>query len=263
MDDGDSDWNSDCDSGRSIQSSSLRTIYFRFGSRSITATGAQTDREHPNVLRLCVHHSILQLVIQTVLRWLPSSLRSWAHSSFPEWFLPTNIVLKKQKDGWDEEFDTEKATYEKLKCLQGLVIPTYYGQVQYMGTRALVLSDIGGACVAEPEGAVLSEQDVRPLFDQALSALASQGISHDDMKLDNFHLVSNGGNKAIMIVDLERINELPPEKDRARIVQADVDFLMQAYRDHLECLREDGLLLPMGTYVPCHPCPIWPRLRPH
>lgn len=150
--------------------------------------------------------------------------------------------MKKQKDGWDEEFDTEKATYEKLKSLQGLVIPICYSQVQYEGTRALVLSDIGGSCVAEPEGAVLREQDVRPLFDQALSSLASQGISHDDMKLDNFHLVNNSGNNIIMIVDLERINELPPEKDHVQMIQADVDFLMQAYRDHLERLPEDGLL---------------------
>lgn len=191
--------------------------------------------------------SILQLVIQTVLRCLPSSLRSWAYSSFPEWFLPTNIVLKKQKDGWDEEFDTERATYEKLKCLQELLIPICYGQAQYEGTRALVLSDIGGACVAEPEGAVLREQDIRPLFDQALSALASQGISQDDMKLDNFHLVGNGGNRAIMVVDLERINELSPDKDHTQMVQADVDFLMQAYRDHLECLREDGFAAPTGN----------------
>ncbi|KAH7303484.1 hypothetical protein B0I35DRAFT_415148 [Stachybotrys elegans] len=217
-------------------------ICFRFGSRNITATGAQTDRDHPNVLRLSVHRSALQSVVQILLRWLPSPLRSWIASSFPEWFLPTNIVLKKQKDGWDEEFDTEKATYEKLKCLQGLVIPMYYGQAQHEGTRALVLSDIGGSCMAEPKGAVLREQDVRPLFDHALSALASQGISHDDMKLDNFHLINHSGNKNIMIVDLERINQLPPQKDPTQMVQADVDFLMQAYRDHLECLREDGLL---------------------
>ncbi|GAB1313025.1 hypothetical protein MFIFM68171_03235 [Madurella fahalii] len=232
--------NGDSDLGKSV--SPPRAINFRFGSRSITATGRPTDREHPNVLRLCLHHSNLQLVIQTLLRWLPSPLRSWASSSFPEWFLPARIVLKKQKNGWDEEFDTEIATYEKPKYLQGLVIPICYGQVQYEGTLALVLPDIGGVCVAEPEGAVLREQDVRPLFDQTLSALASQGISHDDMKLDNFHLVDTSGNKIIMAVDLERINMLPPEKDHARMVQADVNFLMQEYRDHLECLREDGLL---------------------
>jgi hypothetical protein len=50
-----------------------------------------------------------------------------------------------------------------------------------------------------------------------------------------------------MIVDLERINELPPETvlDRKRMVHGDVDYLMQAYRDHLECLRADGIALEM------------------
>lgn len=191
-----------------------------------------------------MHHSTLQLIIQTLLRCLPLSLRSWAHSSYPEWFLPTNIVLKRQKDGWDEEFDTERSTYEELACLQGLVIPTCYGQVQSDGKRALVLSDIGGACVASPEGAVLTEQDVQPLFEQALGTLVSHGISHGDLKLDNFDLVGNPGNRAIMIVDLESVDIIQPEPDRAWIVQSDVSFLMQAYRDHLVCLKYDGLLLP-------------------
>jgi hypothetical protein len=47
-----------------------------------------------------------------------------------------------------------------------------------------------------------------------------------------------------MVVDLERVNELAPDKVRTWIVEGDIDFLMQAYRDHLECLREDRLLLP-------------------
>lgn len=191
-----------------------------------------------------MHHSTLELVIQTLLRCLLPSLRAWAHSSFPEWFLPTNIVLKRQKDGWDEEFHTERSIYEQLACLQGLVIPICYGQVQHDGKRCLVLSDIGGACVATPEGTVLTEQDIQPLFEQALGTLASHGISHGDLKLDNFHLVGSPGNRTIMIVDLESADIIPPEKDRSWIVQSDVSFLMQAYRDHLVCLEYDGLLLP-------------------
>ncbi|KAH6631308.1 hypothetical protein F5144DRAFT_214755 [Chaetomium tenue] len=226
------------------KASSARTISFRFGTRFVRATGARNDREHPNVLRLRVHVSVLQRTIQTLVRWLPSPLRSWAERSFPEWFLPLNIVLKQKKEGWDEEFDTEIATYQKLRGLQGTIIPIYYGQVRFEGKPALILSDIGGACVAEPKGAVLREEDLRPLFRQALSALMSQGISHDDVKLDNFHLVRNSAGRAIMVVDLERVNEIAPEKDREQIVQWDVNSLMRAYRDDLECLQWDGLRLP-------------------
>ncbi|KAK4206522.1 hypothetical protein QBC37DRAFT_458617 [Rhypophila decipiens] len=147
-------------------------------------------------------------------------LRSWAQSSFPEWFLPTNIVLKRQKDGWDEEFDAERSTYQDLACLQGIVIPTCYGQVQHDGKRAL------------------------SLFEQALGTLASHGISHGDLKLDNFHLVGKPGNRAMFIVDLENVDIIQPEHDRAWIVQSDVSHLMQAYRDHLVCLEYDGLLFP-------------------
>lgn len=192
-----------------------------------------------------MHDSTLQRVIQTLLRCLPPSLRSWAHSSFPEWSLPTNIVLKRQKDGWDDEFDRERSTYEDLACLQGVLIPTCYGQVRYDGKRGLVLSDIGGACVATPEGAVLTERDIQSLFEQALDTLASRGgVSHGDLKLDNFHLVGKPGNRAIWIVDLESVDIIQPGQDRARVVQSDVSLLMEAYRDHLACLEYDGLLLP-------------------
>lgn len=144
----------------------------------------------------------------------------------------------------------ERATYERLACLQGLVIPDYYDEVQCEGTLALVLSDIGGACVATQEGAVLSEHDMRLLLSQALHALGSQGIMHNDLKLDNFHLVDSGKQKAIMAVDLERSGELP-EKDWKRLVQHDVNHVMRMYKSHLDCLEHDGLLLPkMDPFSP-------------
>ncbi|KAL1861754.1 hypothetical protein VTK73DRAFT_6930 [Phialemonium thermophilum] len=246
-------WNSESESDRSLgeyfRPSWPKTISFRLRSRIISATAKPADSAHPNVLRLHVHDSVIQIVVQTLLRWLPSSLCSAVRTCLPEWTLPTDLILKKQKDGWEEEFDTEIAIYKKLRCLQGLVIPICYGQVQYEGTRALLLSDIGGACVATAEGAILKEADLRSLFDQALTALANQGILHDDLKLDNFHLVDRAGSKIIMVVDLERISELPLNKDRASMVKGDVDWLMNAYREHLECLKYDGKLLPPLSHI--------------
>jgi len=135
----------------------------------------------------------------------------------------------------------ELVAYEKLKPLQGVVIPIFYGQAEYRGVRSIVLSDIGGACVATPEGAILPAEDMHRLFDQALGALAELGVTHDDVKLDNFHLVEKGdGEKAIMVLDLERINHVPKERSRAEWV---VKRLMRYYRGHLECLEDDGLLL--------------------
>jgi hypothetical protein len=177
----------------------------------------------------------LQCVIQTLVRWLPSPLSVWADFSFPEWFLPLTIVLKRKKEGWDEEFDTEKATYIRLKCLQSTIISTYYGQAQFEGKPAFILSDIGGGCcVAEPKGAVVREEHIRPLFHQTLTALISQCVSQNDLKLNNSHLVRNSTGRGIMIVDLELVNEIPLEEDREQIVQWDVNSLMRAYRDHLD-----------------------------
>lgn len=61
------------------------------------------------------------------LRFLPAPLRDMLRSRWPEWFLPPNIVLKRQKIGWDEEFDNETAIYRRLAPLQGTVVPVCYG----------------------------------------------------------------------------------------------------------------------------------------
>lgn len=92
---------------------------------------------------------------------LPRPAQVWFQSCFPEWALPGQLVLKKQKDGWDEEFETEKAMYAKLAPLQDVVIPRCFGQLRYEGTRALLLSDIGGVCLATPEGGLLDLGDFR------------------------------------------------------------------------------------------------------
>lgn len=172
----------------------------------------------------------------------------WLRSRYPEWTLPCNIVLKSQKPDWEEEFDTEKATYTLLQPLQGLVIPRYHGQITYDGTRALILSDIGGKCIATPEGAVLREEELRPLFEKALKALMDHGVSHDDIKLDNFHLVEDGTEERVMVVDLERVDVGLEQEDRDIMLRANVNQLMRWYKGHLECLKEDGVLLP-----PKHP----------
>ncbi len=45
---------------------------------------------------------------------------------------------------WDDEFQNEQDTYEKLELLQGRVIPIFYGEAWFQGTRALILSEVQG-----------------------------------------------------------------------------------------------------------------------
>ncbi|RMJ05141.1 hypothetical protein CDV36_014195 [Fusarium kuroshium] len=221
-----------------------RTIYFRYGTRIIEATGSASDNCHPNVLRLRIRRTFIERVIQAIVSFLPLAYAYWIRSRFPEWCLPEKIVLKIEKDGWDEEFDMEKAAYEQLEPMQGIVIPRCYGQIEYDGKRALILSDIGGYCVATPEGAVLDEEDFRPLLKKALTSISKLGVSHDDNKLDNFHLVTEDGKDRIMIVDLEMVDTGLSEDGFAFITKASENFVMRQYRQHLECMEYDGVLLP-------------------
>ncbi|RSL61280.1 hypothetical protein CEP54_006327 [Fusarium duplospermum] len=222
-----------------------RTIYFRFGSRIVGATGSPADTAHPNVLRLSTIPSIVDNIVQFLLWILPSALSSRILSSYPEWALPRRFVFKKEKEYWESEFEMEKAAYEMLKPLQGYFIPTCFGQIDYDDTRALLLSDIGGACLATSEGAVLRHDELQPLLEETLTALVTAGVSHDDLKLDNFHLVEDDhGSDRIMVVDLERVDIGLSEKQGAFAVKCAVDFLMQAYKAHLACLENDGLLQP-------------------
>lgn len=81
---------------------------------------------------------------------------------------------------------------------------------------------------------MLSEQELRPLLQQALVVLASCGISHDDIKLDNFHFaVGKGSTRQIMAVDLERVDVMQSPNRIDWLVQSAADALIDAYPDHL------------------------------
>ncbi|KAF4996504.1 hypothetical protein FDECE_12420 [Fusarium decemcellulare] len=156
---------------------------------------------------------------------------------FPEWSLPDRVVLKVQKEGWDEEFDLEKAAYEKLRALQGITIPRYLGAAEHDGIRAMVLSDIGGHCIPTPEGAVLDPEDFKLLLHEALTSLTSHGVSQDDTKLDNFHHVIQDGKDKIMIVDLEMVSTDMSADEFALGTKYTVDWLTRQYRGHRKSLE--------------------------
>lgn len=194
---------------------------------------------HQNVLRLHLQPSIIQRFIQALVGFFPPTIRAWFESSFPEWNLPSQVILKKEKDGWDKEFEMEKTTYTKLRPLQGTVIPKFFGELKYNDARALLLSDIGGVCLATPEGALLEVDDFRRMLRQALTALSQFGIVHGDEKLDNFHLTRD----KIMVVDLERVNEEPLSDEQLDFgVKCTVEHLSYFYESNQYVFWEDGLI---------------------
>ncbi|KAI7765006.1 hypothetical protein LZL87_005719 [Fusarium oxysporum] len=217
---------------------------FRFGTRTITATGAPSDDEHPNVLRLRLMKTFLDRALQSLFWVISGASGPWLQNKFPEWFLSERIVLKSQKPNWEEEFDKELEAYHKLQPIQGIFIPRFYGMIQYNNIRTLILSDIGGECLATPEGAVLEKRDLRVLLDQTFTSLADHGAYHDDMKLDNFHLVTDQGKDKIMAVDLESVEFDLSGEDLASVAKGSTDWIIEQYESHLECMELDSVILP-------------------
>ncbi|KAG5660366.1 hypothetical protein KAF25_002972, partial [Fusarium avenaceum] len=181
-----------------------------FGRRIVRATGTASDNSHPNVLILERQQTWFERILHILLHYLQAAIVCWLRQNLRECCLPESIILKIATDGWDEEFEREKATYEYLRPLQGVTIPRYYGCSDYKGKKALILSNIGRACLAKPEGAVLWE-----LVTEALMAFSSRGVAYGDTKLDNSHLVTDNGRDKIMIVDLEIVDQSLSEDDLA------------------------------------------------
>ncbi|KAK4038136.1 hypothetical protein C8A01DRAFT_48193 [Parachaetomium inaequale] len=201
----------------------------RFRTRILHATATSVDGVHQNVRRLRLQPSAVQTFLGTLVRRLPSFIQAWFESCFPEWNLPDQLILKKYKEDWDEEFDAEKAAYAKLQPWQGVVIPRYYGEVRYhqryRSVHALLLSDIGDACLASPEGALLEMPEFRRLLSQALTALAQFRVQPDDVKLDNIHLA---GDRIMVLL--------------ASDIKDTVDWMARLYEDTQYCYWDDGFI---------------------
>lgn len=89
--------------------------------------------------------------------------------------------MKREKPGWEDEFDTEVGIYGILAPLGGRVVPKLYGQIKYPGTdgvsrRALIMSDIGGFPLGELEVGSLPLDRVEEMLKDAFQALADAGV---------------------------------------------------------------------------------------
>jgi hypothetical protein len=182
-------------------------------------------------------------LIGSCVKLLPEFARSWIRAALPEWFLPSNVVFKQQKRGEEKEimeelFDTEVKAYAQLKPLQGLVIPTYYGRLNFNGTRALILERLGGVSLSSPEGATLRLEELSALLQPCYRALHAFGVHYDDPNLSNFQIV----NGKIMVLDLESaVFDLSADA-QAFFLKTSIECLAGRYRSMQAYYRHDGLL---------------------
>ncbi|GAB1320337.1 hypothetical protein MFIFM68171_10547 [Madurella fahalii] len=219
----------------------LSDIRFWLWTRLVSATGSAIDGSS-HVFRLRLKPNLTARLLGVVVNLLPRAAQSWVKIRWPEWFLPRTVILKKRKEGWDEEFENEKRMYAGLRELQGTVIPICYGLVVCgkQPVPALVPSDIGGYELCQPQAGAIPEDQLAKLLRDAFEALARCGVGHGDLKLDNLHLTRNNGLRA-MVVDLESVEDVNPANS-AFFVDSNIDHVLRIYRNHQECLIDDGFL---------------------
>jgi hypothetical protein len=125
--------------------------------RYVSAFAVPLSSEHPHILELHIRPSSAARFLGCCLGFVPAFVSTWVKRIFPEWFIPSHVVLKAQKqpDRGEEQtvielFDTEVKAYHRLKPVQGLVVPNLYGLCRYNGMRALILDHLSGLSLASP-----------------------------------------------------------------------------------------------------------------
>jgi hypothetical protein len=180
-----------------------------------------------------IHRSLLSRIANWAIAHLPLPAAILKYSP-PAWTLPSTVVVKKKKPGWDDEFEHELAIYRSLHDLQGRVIPYSFGDawcenwriegepecrdkrgdvcVCQRAGRAVVLSDVGRITLSSRAALDMDEVDLRNRCLRTFEVLRDRGYWQDDSKLDNYHLVDG----SVFVVDLETMNAIPLDKGVTR-----------------------------------------------
>lgn len=86
------------------------------------------------------------------------------------------------KDDWHDEFEQEKEAHERLKSLQGSVIPTFFGQGTFNGSPVIIISEAVGKTLhdlAHSRVSISLDELQRPL-EKAMWLLHSCGAEYLD-----------------------------------------------------------------------------------
>ncbi|KAL2163216.1 hypothetical protein VTH06DRAFT_5272 [Thermothelomyces fergusii] len=207
-------------------------ISFRFGTRYVSALATSFDRDRPHLLDLQIRPSRVAWFIGALVGFLPSFAQSWVRALLPEWFLPSRVVLKAEKEGneWKDcsaqLFDNEVRAYNRVKPLQGTVVPKCYGVARYNGRRALVLERLGGVSLASPQGATLTLDELAALMQPCHRAIHAFRIHHSDPHPSNYQLVDG----RLMILDLEIIEWDRPDEDNIKSMLSNIYDLAYRYK---------------------------------
>lgn len=182
----------------------------------------------PHVLRLHVHRGVIASAIRWLSKKLPSTLQHRLPAWFPGPFLPDTVIIKASKPDWDEEFNNEIQAYHRLRPIQGVVVPVCYGVTTVEGgTRALLLSDVGGRQLATVSYADHGFDELKGMVRTAIGAIYRLGMSPYDANLVNCHVV--GGR--VMVVDHEQDEVLEDDMEYRldKLIEAKTDSIMSRH----------------------------------
>jgi serine/threonine protein kinase len=142
--------------------------------------------------------------------------------------LPEAVIVKQQKDKRDDEFRNEILAYERLKELQGTVIPTLFGQGSFNGRPALILSEVDGITLRQLAETDVQEKTLETQLEKAIKALHQKGAEYGDLNLGNFLFCKNG---EVAIVDLEEV-EFPDKRQpwERSVNLGGVGYLMSRFK---------------------------------
>ncbi|KAJ6126219.1 hypothetical protein N7471_010712 [Penicillium samsonianum] len=143
---------------------------------------------------------------------------------------PSTVIVKQQKINSEDEFKQEIQAYEKLKELQGTVIPIFYGQGSFNGLDAFVISEVKGVTLHDLARANFGVQEdaLKMHLEKALGAFDKHKALYWDAKPDNFLFCAK--QSKVMIVDLEQV-EFPCPLQPWHRNSGSVDNLMSKFRD--------------------------------
>lgn len=194
------------------------------------ATAHLAGDKHANVLRLDLTRTPFQKRNINLVQCLPLCLQSMVRYFAPEHFLPSTVILKTLKRGWDDEFANEKIVYKRLESLQGRVIPSFLGNAIYNGKPSILISYIDGIMPYEQDkNCPMSVEEFNSKVEFAVRQMEPFGLSHGDMKLDNFIICGD----RVMVIDLESVeDEAEDVLDFA--IETHLEMLMSQYQIYLD-----------------------------
>lgn len=195
-----------------------------------------------HVMHLRVHHGLLAGIVRRLTSLLPAAAQRVIQSWAPGPFLPTELIIKKAKVDWEDEFDNEVRMYDRLAPVQGAVIPTFHGVVSVNGsTRAMLLSDVGGRQLLVVPYSEVSRDGLRRMLVAALRPIFERGISPNDANLLNCHVIDG---QRIIILDHEQDEDLDDDlMDRIdEVVEGMADSIMRRHW-HVHKPQEPGDVL--------------------